>query len=324
MLRIVVVLLVNLCVAPAAADTVVVRVGSRLTLGDIHVEFPDGRKHVLGSNGTQQLVLPPGTAVTLAEGETRTYHGNLDIRARDGVVEAWLELPLEAYLAGVVLAEIGNDAPRAALEAQAVVSRTLVALGRDRHPEGPWYQCDLTHCQSFRGIPPEGAVWQAVRSTSGRVLTVGDDVVEAPFHSTCGGQTLSAVEVWGGDAFHLEGVPDTRPDGAPWCSSSPHGAWIAAVAAADLPDPRTDHERFRTEVGRRHGWNLVKSNHFGLVELAWKGEPIWLIEGRGLGHGVGLCQQGAIARALEGASAEEILRAYFPAAAVGLVLQESP
>ncbi len=301
--------------APAAADTVVVRVGSRLSFTGIIVDLPDGSRRTLAAG--QSLRLPPGSRVTFNEGETRAYVGDLQVRAGEGTCEAWLELPLDAYVAGAVLSEMGADAPPAALEAQAIASRTLVAVGRDRHPEGPWPLCDLTHCQSFRGVPPDGAVWQAVRATTGQILTVAGEVVEAPFHSTCGGQTLAAWEVWGGEPSHLEGVPDLRPDGTPWCSDSPHGAWTAAVAASDLPEPRLEGERFRTEVGRRHGWNLVKSNHFEVVELAWNGQPIWLLEGRGLGHGVGLCQRGAIARAREGATAAEILRAYFPAATIG-------
>lgn len=320
MSRVCAVLLAVVLAVPAAADTVVVRIGSRLVFTQIVVDLPDGSRRTLAAG--QSLHLPPESRVTFAEGETRTYVGELEVRSRGGAAEAWLELPLDAYLAGAVRSEMGADAPRAALEAQAIVSRTLTALGRDRHPEGPWPLCDLTHCQSFRGVPADGPVWQAVRATAGQILTAAGEVAEAPFHSTCGGRTLDAVQVWGGEASHLEGVPDLRPDGTPWCSDSPHGAWTAAVAAVDLPDPGADAERFRTEVGRRHGWNLVKSNHFEVVELAWREQPIWFVEGRGLGHGVGLCQQGAIARAEEGATAAEILRAYFPAAAIGVVPEE--
>lgn len=309
------VLLAVALAAPAAAETVVVRVGSRLSFTEIVVELPDGSRRTLAAG--QSVRLAPESRVTFSEGETRTYLGDLEVRDRAGTTEAWLELPLDAYLAGVVLSEMGSDAPAAALEAQAIVSRTLVAVGHDRHPEGPWLLCDLTHCQSFRGVPADGAVWRAVQATAGQILTVAGAAVEAPFHSTCGGQTLDAWEVWGGEPTHLGGVPDLRPDGTPWCSASPHGTWTAAVAAADLPDPRLDAERFRTEVGRRHGWNLVKSNHFEVEELAWRGQPIWLLQGRGLGHGVGLCQLGAIARARDGATAAEILRAYFPSATIG-------
>jgi stage II sporulation protein D len=314
--RVCTVLLALALVAPAAADTVVVRVGSRLSFDEVVVDLPDGSRRTLAAG--QSLRLPPESRVTFAEGETRTYLGDLEVRIRGGATEAWLELPLDAYLAGVVLSEMGADAPHAALEAQAIVSRTLVAVGRDRHPEGPWTLCDLTHCQSFRGVPGDGATWQAVRSTAGQILTGAGEAVEAPFHSTCSGQTLDAWEVWGGEPSHLVGVPDLRADGTPWCSESPHGAWIAAVAASDLPDPGQDAERFRTEVGRRHGWNRVKSNHFEVLELSWRDRPVWMLEGHGLGHGVGLCQQGAIARAREGASAAEILLAYFPAAVLGV------
>jgi len=314
-------LLAVVIAVPVVADTVLVRIGSRLDLGEIAVVLPDGSRRTMGPG--QQLHLPEGSRVTLAEGETRSYLGDLHTRTRDGATEAWLEVPLDAYLAGVVLAEIGADAPQAALEAQAIVSRTLAVLGRDRHPEGPWILCDLTHCQSFRGAVDDRDVWQAVGSTAGQILTAAGVAAEAPFHSTCGGHTLDAWDVWGGEPSHLEGAPDLRPDGTPWCSESPHGAWTAAVAAAGLPDPRTEAENFRTEVGRRHGWNLVKSNRFDVIELAWREEPIWLCEGRGLGHGVGLCQQGAIARARAGATAAEILRAYFPAAEVGAAPTES-
>jgi len=304
--------------------SVSVRIGARLDLGEIRIEYPDGSLARAGIADEETFHLPPGTRLTLEEGDVRHYRGTLRLRSGEGGVEAWLDVPLEAYLAGVVASEIGTNAPRGALEAQAIVSRTLIALGRDRHPEGPWDLCDLTHCQSFRGIPEGEAVLEAVRATRGQVLAVDGLPVEAPFHSTCGGGTLPSQEVWGTSEPHLRGVDDTRPDGTPWCSSSPHGEWTAAVAADGLPDPAAEPDRFRTEVGRRHGWNLVKSNRFTATPLQWKGRTLWLVQGSGLGHGVGLCQHGAIARARGGATAMEILAAYYPGAEVITLPQEAP
>jgi len=306
---------------PAA---VAVRIGARLTLDEIRVEQLDGHTRVLGAATDEPITLAPGTRLQLAEGDVRAHQGTLALRRTEGGLEAWIDVPLDAYLAGVVVSEMGAAAPRAALEAQAIVSRTLIALGRDRHPEGPWDLCDLTHCQSFRGIPDASAAREAVKATRGQVLAVDGAVVEAPFHSTCAGQTLPSEEVWGTREPHLQGVSDTRSDGSPWCQASPHGAWTAAVAADGLPDPVAEPERFRTEAGRRYGWRRVKSNTFEVTELQWKGQPIWLLQGRGLGHGVGLCQQGAIVRAREGATAHEILAAYFPGAAVLTLTQGAP
>ena len=310
--------------AATLPQTVTVRIGARLDLGEIRIEFPDGRTTIAGPAQDETLPLPPGTLLTLAEGDVRGYHGTLSVRRGDGGMEAWLDVPLNAYLAGVVASEMGTTAPQAALEAQAIASRTLIALGRDRHPEGPWDQCDLTHCQSFRGIADAPAVRDAVRATRGQVIAVDGAVVEAPFHSTCGGRTLASAEVWGTSEPHLSGIDDTRADGTPWCAASPHGEWTAAVAATDLPDPTVDPERFRTEVGRRHGWNLVKSNRLTATSLQWKDRAIWLVQGKGLGHGVGLCQQGAAGRASEGATAAQILAAYFPGAEVIELLQGAP
>ena len=310
--------------ASTLPQTVTVRIGARLDLGEIQIEYPDGTTASTGLAPGERLALPPGTLLTMVEGDVRGYNGTLTVRRSDRGVEAWLDVPLDAYLAGVVASEMGATAPRAALEVQAIVSRTLIALGRDRHPEGAWHLCDLTHCQSFRGVPEAPVVWDAVRATRGQVLAVDGAVVEAPFHSTCGGRTLASEEVWGTRESHLHGVDDGRGDGTSWCSGSPHGEWTAAVAAEGLPDPTTDPERFRTEVGRHHGWGLVKSNRFTPTALQWKDRPIWLLQGRGLGHGVGLCQQGAIGRASEGATAARILASYFPGVEVITLTQETP
>ena len=53
------------------------------------------------------------------------------------------------------------------------------------------------------------------------------------------------------------------------------------------------------------GMGLVANIAGGRVERL-------VAEGRGAGHGVGLCQWGTVGRARAGAGTPEILRAYFP------------
>ncbi len=308
--------LVVLCALPVRAEqvllpaTVTVRVGARVTVDEARVELPGGEQRVLEPG--DRVHLPPGCNVVLAEGEARSYTGGLTLARHGGEIVAVLEVDTDTYLAGVVASEMGDDAPRDALRAQAVAARTMVALGRDRHPEGGWPLCDLTHCQSFRGVTTSEAAMAAVRDTAGLVLAVDGTVVEAPFHSTCGGDTLSSEAIWGTDQAHLRGVHDRRTDRSPWCAASPHGEWTAAVTAADLPDPTTDPVRFHSEVGHRHGWNVVRSHGFSVTPLHWHGTNVWLLQGTGLGHRVGLCQHGAIARASDGWTYEAILAAYYP------------
>ena len=43
----------------------------------------------------------------------------------------------------------------------------------------------------------------------------------------------------------------------------------------------------------------------------------YIFKGRGLGHGVGMCQEGAIRLSRLGLSHEEILQFYFPGTEVG-------
>jgi stage II sporulation protein D len=47
-----------------------------------------------------------------------------------------------------------------------------------------------------------------------------------------------------------------------------------------------------------------------------RGAPLWLFQGRGWGHGVGMCQVGSYGMALRGRTYEEILRHYYTGVSV--------
>lgn len=66
-------------------------------------------------------------------------------------------------------------------------------------------------------------------------------------------------------------------------------------------------------VLRPEGLALLRSNTFEL-QSARSGNRLarLIVEGRGNGHGVGMCQWGAVGRARAGYSAEQIVSAYFP------------
>src|SRR4029077_11926022 len=65
---------------------------------------------------------------------------------------------------------------------------------------------------------------------------------------------------------------------------------------------------FKIIVGRALGWNLLKSSHF---EITRSGSS-YIFRGRGFGHGLGLCQEGAHVMAERGANYRQILAKYFP------------
>jgi stage II sporulation protein D len=66
-------------------------------------------------------------------------------------------------------------------------------------------------------------------------------------------------------------------------------------------------------VLRSVGGEILPSTYFSLEPVRASGRLAQLIvRGRGNGHGVGMCQWGAIGRARAGADFRAILRAYFP------------
>jgi stage II sporulation protein D len=73
----------------------------------------------------------------------------------------------------------------------------------------------------------------------------------------------------------------------------------------------------RFAVGRALGWSLVRSD---LYELTDSGDRI-LFEGRGWGHGVGLCQAGAARMGEDGRRYREILDFYYPGTKLGVSAQ---
>jgi stage II sporulation protein D len=170
------------------------------------------------------------------------YRGVADILRDSAGLTVVNRLGIEAYLLGVVSAEMGRRsfAEQSALEAQAVVSRTYAIrnLGRWR-ARG----FDLTagvSDQVYGGAnseTPEGRA--AVRDTRGRVLTYNGAPIEAFYYSTCGGRTADGFEVFRGAARpYLRSVADRAENGTDYCSISPryrwHEEWTDATLRATL------------------------------------------------------------------------------------------
>ncbi len=159
----------------------------------------------------------------------RPYRGTVELRRGGDGVQVINRVGLEAYLVGVVGAEMGRRAPgeEAALEAQAVASRTY-ALKRMAESSAAAYDLVATvNAQVYGGMTAENSMARAaVEATHGEVLTWRGALIDAFYSSTCGGrsETASAVFV-GGDRPYLHSQPDLAPDGTPWCAISPRYHW---------------------------------------------------------------------------------------------------
>ena len=248
---------------------------------------------------------------------------------------------IDAYIAQVLAGEGQPKASDAAQEALAITARTFALANRNRHRAEGFDLCDTTHCQVVR--PATAITRRAAEATSGRVLLHQGQPAFVFYSAWCGGQTELASQVWPGavDYDYEPSLEDEACDDEPeWSSEIRAGQIEAALRAAGLrgsrlrdlrvlgrnksdrvtrlrvdgftPSEISGHE-FRMAVGRVAGWQMMKSTAFD-VDRTGSG---YRFRGRGFGHGVGLCVIGAGRRASRGASAEEILRFYFPGLSVG-------
>lgn len=297
----------------------------------LSVDADGGRVRILGGAVPKfcRLLRITGDIRVVAGEERRGLRGTLLVSANGDQLRFNAELKPEDYVGSVIHAE-ADALPSAALEAQAIVTRSYALANRGRHLDAGYDFCDLTHCQLYRGDSKVSArTLEAAKRTEGQVLTVSGKTVSAYFHAACGGATASSKEVFGD--LGPRGVSDLRGDGTALCAAASGFDWTAAVDATGLfpgkgetrvlrrgADGRVEEviihgrklsgPRLLAEVNRRYGHSTLLSTRFDLREHNGK----LLFKGRGVGHGVGFCQAGAAALARDGKSATGILKHYFP------------
>jgi len=155
----------------------------------------------------------------------KPYRGQIVVSVTGKKLDAVNDVPLEQYLAGVVPREMPAAWPAEALKAQAVAARSY-ALAH-RLTGKPYDLYSDVRSQVYGGSRGEDArATAAITATAGQVMLHGGKVVDALFHSTSGGRTVSAAEAFGADVPYLVSVDD------PWSSLSPVHVW-GPVGVAD-------------------------------------------------------------------------------------------
>ena len=219
--------------------------------------------------------------------------------------------------------------------------RTFAVANRGRHQRDGFDVCTLTHCQVLRAT--YAAVRDAASATAGQVLLVNGAPASVFYTASCGGRTERPSAVWPGaeDPSYLPSKSDRACDGEPrWAAEipvqdlertltaagyrgsqlrdlevdgrSPSGR-VARVHLDGMTPDAISGQDLRMVVGRALGWHLLKSTDF-TVRRTGGG---YRFDGKGFGHGVGMCVLGSVRRAEDGDSAREILRAYYPGIEIG-------
>lgn len=237
-----------------------------------------------------------------------------------------------------------------ALKAQAVAARTYAykhfgsreSLGFDVYAD--------TKDQVYKGIQGSTSLTdKAVKETSGIVMTYNGEFITAYYHSTCGGLT-ETLSTWGkANLPYLKSVPDLKKDGTPWCNESSYSHWERRFSESEvtslfkknakevkasitnfsnirdikildsLPSGRiltleivTDKGSFNVKGDKvrflfKKSGSILPSSFFSISHE----KKEWVIQGKGFGHGVGMCQMGVRARAQAGENFVQILTHYY-------------
>jgi stage II sporulation protein D len=233
----------------------------------------------------------------------RRFRGRLEVQVANDALLPMIEMDLETAVASAVAAESPPAAPLEALKAQAVASRSFYVASRGRHEQFDY--CDTTHCQFLRQPPGENdPAAVASRDTHGLALYYGGEPVAALYTASCGGKTRTLADV----GLESGGYPFFRVVCAYCQRHAPE--WTAHIEAGPVAELLSAHrsENARLVAGRQKGWSTVPSNNYS---TEWQGGTL-LVRGRGRGHGVGLCQEGAAALAAAGADFRQVLQHYYP------------
>ncbi|MDE2125349.1 MAG: SpoIID/LytB domain-containing protein [Armatimonadetes bacterium] len=228
----------------------------------------DGRPISHGS-AVAEAVLHSGAGgavqIGVAGAPLRAYRGSITIDCVRGRLRAINTVDMEAYLRGVVPAEMGA-APLEALKAQAVACRTWAAA-RMLHARGDWDVTDGVDCQVYGGISAETPhATRAVLQTAGLILTDNGVPIEAMFSSNCGGRTAPG----GPGAPYLRSVSD----GAAHPDAGDEDPWSFAVSADQLSTTLARSGLARGDTGSITDIRVIRKDVSGratAIEIGWSG-----------------------------------------------------
>lgn len=269
------------------------------------------------------------------------YRGELVLtRTPKGEVSALNLVPMEAYLAGVLGSEIVNGWPPETLKAQAVAARTYALLRAEQRASEAFDLVDDVMDQKYEGrLKETPETRRAASGTSGRILAWRGRPFFAYYSAVCGGRTGDVLRALGREPW----IPPLAGRPCPYCGPGlppekrGYYRWRKAVPLDALgkalglkgalvsirplhPDAGGHACRVRivSEPGGPREMDMLEVRRAaGILSNAWRaevGEKEAVFDGKGFGHGVGLCQWGAKRMGEEGQGFEEILRFYYPGA----------
>lgn len=272
---------------------------------------------------------------------------HLELYARKNSFDLIAHIALEDYLEGVLPSEMPASWPMQALKAQAIASRSYtLAMIKQRHKMH--FNLESTVSDQVFDLNKHDLIADrikkriktAINDTKGMVLSSKSGIHKAYYHADCGGETEEPGLVWNFNAKN-----GTAKD--PYCPSHRNSKWSTRISQRKLskllqkklgisgkndfknllvlnksPSGRVvkvklkfkNKERVISAQKMREilGYDKMKSTLFSFHQS----KSGITIQGKGNGHGVGLCQWGANHWAKAGKTYKQILKHYYPHAKI--------
>jgi stage II sporulation protein D len=286
--------------------------------------------------------------------EDHLYRGRVRFVRQDAKMFVVNVVPLEDYVASVVDGEMPATFPEAARQAQAIAARTYVLFQTQASRASSIYDVyATTRSQNYLGYQYRGrdgrryaaespSSRRAADQTAGMICLCEGKLFCTYYTAVCGGGTAGGAAVFG------DSTPALEPATCEWCQDADLYRWTKEVSEPEASgnlaryfagrgkrfDALTSIRRisptlnvrdpsFELSDGRRRYRlsalemrRLFSSAIHSFQFEARKSEGQLVIEGKGHGHGVGLCQWGARGMAQQGAGPLEIIHHYYPGAEV--------
>ncbi len=296
----------------------------------------------------QNLLASLKTDNQIIKWEDNLYEGELllESKAKSQSCDLIMKTTMERYISLLLSKEMNAAWPIEALKAQAVAARTY-AYFKMKNANNQNFHLENSEKHQVNGSMKDESknTRRASRTTAGQILVNSTGELQPIFyHAKCGGKTLLPSDVWGGFVKGYKSVI------CPFCVHHGEKEWNRTVPTRDFAslikklyqkkfgaafysknfksntkDLYSFHDHLfnrSTKIfhsGSTHtiskprlrnlsGRSLIPSNNYS-IKIA--GDKVHL-NGRGYGHGVGLCQIGALELAKRGYSYKEILSYYFP------------
>jgi stage II sporulation protein D len=262
--------------------------------------------------------------------KARSYEGDLKIYSDSIEFHIENDVPVNTYLAGVVEAEAGPNAPYEFYKAQAIISRTYLFEFINREGVDDYIITDDVSHQVYKGLELKNPVIkQAVTNTNNLVITdSSNQLITASFYSNSGGYTANSEDVWVTKKDYLRSISDPfslNQKNTYWKDSILTSDWLTylEVNGIDISSDSAKIDNLFFTQEKREKYYCYKGDSIPLKQIRkdFKFKSTWfsiepkgnylIVKGKGYGHAVGLSQEGAMQMARQNYSFVDIINYYY-------------